>query len=50
MPDKRDYQIDRKNEWLLLSVAFTVKFELVLVLTIENAFLRVSILKPIERA
>ena len=32
------YQIDCKNEWLLLSVIFTVKFELVFVLTLENAF------------
>ena len=27
-----------KNEWLLLSTSFTAKFELVFVLTLENAF------------
>ena len=32
------HQIDSKNEWLLLSVTFTAKFELVFVLTLENAF------------
>ena len=31
-------QIDSKNEWFLLSVSFTAKFELVFVLTLENAF------------
>ena len=31
-------QIDRKNEWLLLSASFTAKFELVFVLKPENAF------------
>ena len=31
-------QIDSKNEWLLLSVTFTAKFELVFVLTFKNAF------------
>ena len=31
-------QIDSKNEWLLLSVTFTEKVELVFVLTFENAF------------
>ena len=30
------HQIDSKNEWLLLSVSFTAKFGLVLVLTLEN--------------
>ena len=44
------HQIDSKNEWLLLSVTFTAKFELVFVLTFENDFLRVFILKPTERA
>ena len=44
------HQIDSKNEWLLLSVTFTAKLELVFVLTFENAFLRVFILKPTERA
>ena len=32
------HQIDSKNEWLLLSVTFTAKIELVFVLTFENAF------------
>ena len=32
------HQIDSKNEWLLLSVTFTAKFELAFVLTFENAF------------
>ena len=32
------YQIDSKNEWLLLSVTFTAKLELVFVLTFENDF------------
>ena len=32
------HQIDSKNEWLLLSVNFTAKVELVFVLTLENAF------------
>ena len=44
------HQIDSKNEWLLLSVTFPLKFELVFVLTFENAFFRVFILKPTERA
>ena len=39
------HQIDCKNEWLVLSVTFTRKIELVFVLTFENAFL-----KPTERA
>ena len=34
---KGDSPIDSKNEWLLLSVGFTAKFELVFVLTLENA-------------
>ena len=39
MPEKRDSsKIDSKNEWLLLSVTFTAKLELVFVLTFENAF------------
>ena len=38
MSEKRVHQIDSKNEWLLLSVTFTAKFELVFVLTFENAF------------
>ena len=32
------HQIDSKNEWLLFSVIFTTKFELVFVLTFGNAF------------
>ena len=36
--EKRDSSIDSKNEWLLLSVTFTAKLELVFVLTFENAF------------
>ena len=32
------HQTDSKSEWLLLSVTFTVKLELVFVLTLENAF------------
>ena len=32
------YQIDSKNEWLLLSITFTAKLELVFVLKFENAF------------
>ena len=30
------HQIDSKNRWLLLSVTFTAKFDLVFVLTFEN--------------
>ena len=32
------HQIDSKYEWLLLSVTFTGKLDLVFVLTFENAF------------
>ena len=32
------HQIDSKAEWLLLSVTFAAKFELIFVLTFENAF------------
>ena len=32
------YQVDRKNDWLLLSAGFTAKVGLVFVLTLENAF------------
>ena len=32
------HQIDGRNGWLLLSASFTAKFELVFVLTLENAF------------
>ena len=44
------HQIDSKNEQLLLSAIFTVRFGLVFVLTFENAFLRGFILKSTERA
>ena len=50
MSEKRVDQIDSKNEWLLLSVTFTTKLELVFVLTFENAFFRVFILKTTKRA
>ena len=32
------HQVYSKNEWLLLSVTFSEKFELVFVLTFEKAF------------
>ena len=38
MSEKRVHQIDSKNEWLLLSVTFTAKLELVFVLTFKNTF------------
>ena len=38
MSEKRVHQTDNKSEWLLLSVTFTAKLELVFVLTFENAF------------
>ena len=38
MSEKRIHQVDSKNEWLLLSVTFTAKLQLVFVLTFENAF------------
>ena len=40
MSEKRDSSntVDSKNEWLLLSVTFTAKLELVFVLTFENTF------------
>ena len=38
MFEKCDYQIDRKNEWLLLPARLTAKFELIFVLALENAF------------
>ena len=51
MSEKRDSSIDIKNEWLLLSVRFTAKLELVFVLALQNAFfLEFSFLKPTERA
>ena len=37
MSEKRDSS-NSKNEWLLLSVTFTAKLELVFALTFENAF------------
>ena len=50
MSEKRVHQIDSKNEWLLLSVTFTAKLELIFVLTLKTLFLRILILKPTERA
>ena len=38
MSEKQIHQVGSKNEWLLLSVTFTAKLELVFVLTFENAF------------
>ena len=38
MSEKRVHQIGSKNEWLLLSVTFTAKLELIFVLTFENTF------------
>ena len=38
MSEKRVHQVDSKNEWLLLSVTFTEKLQLVFVLTFENTF------------
>ena len=38
MSEERVHQIDSENKWLLLSVNFTAKLELVFVLTFENAF------------
>ena len=32
------HQIDRNNEWLLLSVSFAAKCGLFFVLTLENSF------------
>ena len=32
------HQIDRKDEWLLLSASFTGKFGLIFVLTLKSAF------------
>ena len=43
------YQIECKNEWFLFSVSSTAKFGLVYVLTLENAFFRGFILKPMKR-
>ena len=37
MPEKRDSS-NSKNAWLLLSVTYTAKLELVFILTFENAF------------
>ena len=36
--EKQIHQVGSKNEWLLLSVTFTAKLELVFVLTFEKAF------------
>ena len=38
MTENMIHQVGSKNEWLLLSVTFTAKLELVFVLTFENAF------------
>ena len=38
MSEKCDSSVDSKNEWLLLSVTFRAKLELVFVLTFKNAF------------
>ena len=44
------YQIDSKNEWLLLSASFTAKFGLVFVLTWKMLFLRGFIFKPTRKS
>ena len=52
-PKNATHRIDSKNEWLPPSVTLTANFELVFVLTFENAFSffqRIFILKPAERA
>ena len=51
MSEKRDLS-NRQYKWIivLLSVIFTAKYELAFVLTIENAFSRVFILRRTERA
>ena len=38
MSENLIHQLDIKNEWLLLSVTFLTKLELVFVLTFKNAF------------
>ena len=38
MSEKRDSPNRSKNKWLLISVTFTAKLELVFVLTFENTF------------
>ena len=38
MFEKGDSSNRQKNKWLLLSANFSAKFELVFVLTLENAF------------
>ena len=38
MSEKHIHQIDSENEWLLLSVTFTAKFEVAFVLTFANTF------------
>ena len=38
MSEKRNASNDSKNEWLLLSVTFLAKLELVFVLKFENTF------------
>ena len=44
------FQINSKNEWLLLTASFTATFGLALVLRPENFFLNVSFLKPPKKA
>ena len=44
------HPIDSKNEWLLISVTFTAKLELVFVWTFGNAFPQSFYFKPTERA
>ena len=44
------HKTGNKNEWLLLSEGFRIKFGLVFVLTLENDFFRSLILKPTKRA
>ena len=38
MSENAIHQIDSKSEWLLLSITFTAKLELVFVLTFEKTF------------
>ena len=50
MSEKCESSNGSKNEWLLLSASFPERFGLVLVVTLENAFLRGFILKATGRA
>ena len=38
MSEKRVHQVESKYEWLLLTVTFTAKLELLFVSAFENAF------------